>query len=155
MKYGIRKPNIKKSIKARTTGKIKRKVKKATNPFYGKKGVSYIKNPKKAIYNKIYNKTTVGSGDISGAITPNSSNKKAAKKEVRVYDSLNNPIENNAKPTGSSVTICAILRIISFVLMTIGIFALFFSLTHGIVFITISIIGWNIGGRISRQANDY
>lgn len=28
MKYGVRKPNIKKSIKARTTGKVKRQVKK-------------------------------------------------------------------------------------------------------------------------------
>lgn len=38
MKFGMRKPNIKKSIKARTTGKIKRKVKKELNPLYGKKG---------------------------------------------------------------------------------------------------------------------
>lgn len=37
MKFGFRKPSIKKSIKARTTGKIKRKMKKAFNPFYGKK----------------------------------------------------------------------------------------------------------------------
>lgn len=37
MKFGIRKPSIKKSIKARTTGKITRNIKKAVNPFYGKK----------------------------------------------------------------------------------------------------------------------
>lgn len=59
MKFGFRKPNLKKSIKARTTGKIKRRMKKALNPFYGKKGMGYIKNPRKAIYNKIYNKTTI------------------------------------------------------------------------------------------------
>ena len=64
MKFGIRKPSIKKSIKARTTGKIKRNVKKAVNPFYGKKGMGFINNPKKAIYNKVYNKTTVGLGNI-------------------------------------------------------------------------------------------
>ena len=58
MKYGMRKPSIKKSIKARTTGKVKRQVKKAINPLYGKKGIGYIKNPKKTLYNKIYNKTT-------------------------------------------------------------------------------------------------
>lgn len=58
MKYGMRKPNIKKSIKARTTGKMKRQAKKALNPFYGKKGMGCIKNPKKALYNKVYNKTT-------------------------------------------------------------------------------------------------
>ena len=47
MKLGIRKPNIKKSIKARTTGKVKRMAKKAINPLYGKKGMGYINNPKK------------------------------------------------------------------------------------------------------------
>lgn len=37
MKVGFRKPNLKKRIRARTTGKLKRKVKKAINPLYGKK----------------------------------------------------------------------------------------------------------------------
>lgn len=60
MKVGIRKPNIKSRIKARTTGKIKRKIKGSINPLYGKKGMGLINNPKKAIYNKIYNKTTIG-----------------------------------------------------------------------------------------------
>lgn len=64
MKVGIRKPSIKKSIKARTTGKLKRKVKKAVNPLYGKKGVGVVKSPKKAVYNKIYKKTSIGLGDI-------------------------------------------------------------------------------------------
>lgn len=60
----FRKPNIKKSIKARTTGKLKRKVKKAVNPLYGKKGMGIVNDPKKALYNKVYNKTTFGIGDI-------------------------------------------------------------------------------------------
>ena len=42
MKYGVRKPNVKKSIKARTTGKVKRQVKKAVNPLYGKKGMGIV-----------------------------------------------------------------------------------------------------------------
>ena len=58
MKYGFRTLSLKKSIPARTTGKIKRKVKKAFNPLYGKKGIGWIKNPEKAAYNKVYNKTT-------------------------------------------------------------------------------------------------
>lgn len=58
MKFGPRKPNFKKRIKARTTGKIKRKVKKSVNPFYGKKGMGWIKDPKKAAYNKVYQQTT-------------------------------------------------------------------------------------------------
>lgn len=58
MKFGLRTPSIKKSFKAKTTGRIKRKMKRAFNPFYGKKGVGYIKNPKRAIRNKVYHKTT-------------------------------------------------------------------------------------------------
>lgn len=64
MKIGIRKPSVKKSIKARTTGKVKRKVKGAVNPLYGKKGMGLVNDPKKAVYNKVYNKTSVGVGDI-------------------------------------------------------------------------------------------
>lgn len=58
MKIGIRKPSLKKSFKARTTGRAKRAVKKALIPGYGKKGMGWIKNPKKALYNKVYNKTS-------------------------------------------------------------------------------------------------
>ena len=65
MKIGMRKPSIKKSISARTTGNLKRQVKKATIPGYGKKGVGWIKDPKKAAYNKVYNKTTFGIKDIA------------------------------------------------------------------------------------------
>lgn len=64
MKIGMRKPSIKKSLKARTTGKAKRKVKKALVPGYGKKGMGYVKNPKKAIYNKVYKKTTFSFWDL-------------------------------------------------------------------------------------------
>lgn len=59
MKFGFRKPNLLKSIKARTTGKIKRKIKRSLIPFYGKKGIGFISDPKKSIYNKIYHKTTI------------------------------------------------------------------------------------------------
>lgn len=58
MKYGYRIPNIKKSVSARTTGKINRSINKTINPLYEKKGMGYINNPEKAIYNKIYNQTT-------------------------------------------------------------------------------------------------
>lgn len=60
MKFGMRKPSLKKSIKARTTGKMKRKVKSSINPYYGKKGIGIVRNPKKAVYNKVYKKTTFG-----------------------------------------------------------------------------------------------
>ena len=64
MKVGIRKPSIKKSISARTTGKVKRKLKRVANPFYGKKGMGWIKDPKKAMYNKVYNKTSFSLWDL-------------------------------------------------------------------------------------------
>ncbi|WP_346886453.1 hypothetical protein [Clostridium sp. UBA4395] len=64
MKIGMRKPSIKKSIKARTTGQLKRKVKKAIIPGYGKKGMGWIRNPKKAMYNKVYRKTTFSIWDL-------------------------------------------------------------------------------------------
>lgn len=59
MKIGLRTPNIEKKLKAKTTGALKRSVKSAVNPLYGKKGIGLINNPKKALYNKIYNKVTI------------------------------------------------------------------------------------------------
>lgn len=59
MKFGIRKPSLKKTYKARTSAQVKRTVKKSINPMYGKKGMGWINDPKKAAYNKVYNKTTV------------------------------------------------------------------------------------------------
>ncbi|EOS7716798.1 hypothetical protein FP320_RS11695 [Enterococcus hirae] len=64
MEIGLRKPSIKKSISARTTGKAKRAVKKAVIPGYGKKGSGWIKDPKKAAYNKVYKKTTFSFWDL-------------------------------------------------------------------------------------------
>lgn len=64
MKMGVRKPNIKSRVKARTTAKVKRSIKKSVNPLYGKKGMGYINDPKKAVYNKVYNKTTVSVDDL-------------------------------------------------------------------------------------------
>ena len=64
MKFGMRKPSITKSLKARTTTKYKRKVKKALIPGYGNKGMGWVKNPKKAAYNKVYKKTSFSLWDL-------------------------------------------------------------------------------------------
>ena len=64
MKFGLRTPSLKRSLKARTTGRAKRTVKKALIPGYGKKGAGWIKNPKKAAYNKVYNKTSFSIWDL-------------------------------------------------------------------------------------------
>lgn len=68
MKYGMRTPNINKRISARTTGKIKRTVNKTVNPLYGKKGMGFINDPSKAVYNKVYNKTTISVDKIINGI---------------------------------------------------------------------------------------
>lgn len=72
MKYGYRKPNVKARVKARTTGKVNRSIKRAVNPTYGKKGMGMIKDPKKAMYNRVYSRTTTdllssGSSNHSGS----------------------------------------------------------------------------------------
>ena len=64
MKIGMRSPSPKRSIKARTTGRVKRSIKKSLIPGYGQKGMGWIKNPKKAAYNMIYNKTTFSFWDL-------------------------------------------------------------------------------------------
>ena len=64
LKFGLRTPSLKKSFKAATTGKVKRKIKKSINPLYGKKGVGFVKNPKKSVKNAVYRKTTFGLRDI-------------------------------------------------------------------------------------------
>ena len=68
MKFGIRTPSIKKSISARTTGKIKRKFKRLAVPFYGRKGVGFIKDPIKSLKGKIYRKTTISAKSATNFI---------------------------------------------------------------------------------------
>lgn len=75
MKIGFRTPNLKKSLKARTTGRLKRTVKRSVNPLYGKKGMGIL-DPKKALYSKVYNKTTIDS------LSPIKSSRKGGKSVV-------------------------------------------------------------------------
>lgn len=63
MKYGMRKPSLKKSISARTKGQLTRSIKRATIPGYGQKGMGWM-HPKKKMYNKIYHKTTFSIFDL-------------------------------------------------------------------------------------------
>ena len=64
MKMGFRTPSVSKSLSARTSGRAKRMVKSA-NPVYGKKMTGAIRDPKRALYNSAYHKTTVGVSDIA------------------------------------------------------------------------------------------
>lgn len=69
MKVGIRKPSIKKAIKAKTTGNVKRKAKKAVNPLYSKKGVGLAKDPAKSVKSAVYKKTTISAKDAAKKLT--------------------------------------------------------------------------------------
>lgn len=95
MKVGIRTPILKKRICARTTGKYKRKIKSTLNPLYGKKGMGYIKNPKRALKNKIYHATTVD------ALTPMAPSAKKKTKRMKPKETT-----GKANPeTGSGIVI--------------------------------------------------
>ncbi len=61
MKLGMRTPSLKKKLSSRTSGKrfIRHNV-----GIKAPKGTGIIKDPKKAIYNKVYNKTTFDIGDV-------------------------------------------------------------------------------------------
>lgn len=54
----------KKSIKARTIGKAKRALKRSLIPGYGKKGMGWIKDSKRAAYNRLYHRTTISLSDF-------------------------------------------------------------------------------------------
>ena len=108
MKYGVRTPSFTRSVKARTTVRIKRAVKKEINPLYGTKAMGVIRNPEKAVYNRVYDKTTIGTG-VTGvafdAVTggsgkgkfPKTSGKNAdGNKPVKVENSA---VENDMQKT--------------------------------------------------------
>lgn len=63
MKVGFRKPSVKRMVKARTTGRAKRTVKRSLNPLYGKKGMG-LAHPKKAARGYVYRRTTFGLRDV-------------------------------------------------------------------------------------------
>ena len=64
MKFGMRTPSLRKSISARTTGRLKRSVKRQLIPGYGRKGMGVLRDPQRAAYNAVYRRTTFGLGDL-------------------------------------------------------------------------------------------
>ncbi len=57
MKFGFRKPSIKKRIAARTS--VKRIIRHNLG-FKAPRGMGWLTNPKKAAYNRVYSRTTRG-----------------------------------------------------------------------------------------------
>ena len=127
MKIGMRTPSLKKSLKARTTSKWKRQAKKAIIPGYGKKGVGWIKNPKKAMYNKVYHKTTFGLSDLF-----KSSKKKKRKVVTNKQQSIlasNGKKQHTAKEhKEASLVFLVISVILLFLIPPLGVMLLFISL---------------------------
>ena len=64
MRIGMRKPSVKRMIKARTTDRAKRAVKRAVIPGYGRRGMGFVKNPKRAAKGAIYRRTTFSVWDL-------------------------------------------------------------------------------------------
>jgi hypothetical protein len=57
MKFGIRTPSLRKRIAARTS--LKRYVRHSLG-FKAPRGWGWLTNPRRAAYNRVYNRTTVG-----------------------------------------------------------------------------------------------
>lgn len=144
MKIGFRTPSVKKSVKAHTTGKIKRSVKKSVNPFYGKKGTGYITDPKKAVYNKVYNKTTFGAKDVYDTIdfdTTNHSNSDKSNFSSQTNASTNTKRKKVQVPIGEHDTKLSerifntVVAVGIFIIVALFIFWLFQGITRILQFI--------------------
>jgi hypothetical protein len=61
MKWGFRRPSIRRRIAARTS--LKRYVRQSLG-FKAPRGWGWLTNPKRAAYNRIYYRTTFGLGDL-------------------------------------------------------------------------------------------
>ena len=141
MKYGVRKPNIKKSIKARTTGKVKRQVKKAVNPLYG-----IVNDPKKAAYNAVYNRTTVGVSDIAKGLTAANGNPAAS-------SSTNAP--QKKEYSANTYSVCGILMIVlGAVLALLGLILLLAVPVAGIIAIVFGVACVVIGRKYRKVAKE-
>lgn len=64
MKIGLRTPSPKKSLRARTTGRVTRAVKRRLIPGYGQRGMGWLRDPKRAARNAVYRRTTFSVWDL-------------------------------------------------------------------------------------------
>jgi hypothetical protein len=65
MKFGFRRPSIKKRIAARTSWK---RVVRHSLGLKAPRGWGWLTNPKKAAYNRVYNRTSVGCSLLLGCV---------------------------------------------------------------------------------------
>ena len=142
MKYGVRKPNVKKSIKARTTGKVKRQVKKAVNPLYGKNGMGIVNDPKKAAYNAVYNRTTVGVSDLV---------KEVASTTQKSAANVPHAVPQKKEYSDRMYNVCGTLMIaLGVILALLGLFLLLAVPVGGIVAVAVGMICVIIGRKYRK-----
>lgn len=124
----MRKPSLKRSISARTTGRLKREVKRSYNPLYGRKGMGWINNPSKAMYNKVYHQTTFSAKDVINNATTTHKN-----------NTVNNPASEHKEGGGIKDIFKAIYYILVILWNLIKI-VFFAAIIIGILYLVISII---------------
>ena len=152
MKTGIRKPNVKKSISARTTGKVKRAVKKSVNPLYGKKGAGFVKDPAKSIKNSIYHKTTIG---VSGIIGGSGTSSPAAASSPAARSAYSGTDPAAAAPEKKKGGVLSIILIVIGVLFLIGgINGFSIAVSNGIFGLVVGGVLLFSGIRIRRRRNN-
>ena len=139
MKIGMRKPSLTRSLKARTTSKWKRQAKKAIIPGYGKKGMGWVKNPKKAMYNKVYHKTTFGLSDLF----------KSSKKSKKKVD--NNKQQSILASNGKKQHTSKDYKKASLVFLVVSIILLFLIPPFGVILLFFSFMMFLIGRFTAKQ----
>ena len=153
MKIGIRKPSPTRSLRARTTGRLTRASRRAINPWYGKKGAGIINDPRRAVKNAIYSRTTAS----VGSLITNKSNTKPIKDNqlslncesayVQDKEEINTPQYGSAQENASYLpsliflglgSSFLLLAVASFILIKYGVMV--FALIFAVVFVTPSLI---------------
>jgi hypothetical protein len=65
MKFGVRKPSLRKSFAARTSPK---RIIRNSLGLKAPRGYGWITDPKRAAYNRVYNRTTISAWSILGGL---------------------------------------------------------------------------------------
>lgn len=139
MKFGVRTPSIKKSVKARTIGKVKKQVKKAVNPLYGKKGIGLVNDPKKAAYNAVYSRTTVCVSDVIKGATATSG-------QASVPPS---PAPVKIEYSDRTYKVCALI-VIGVILVLLGLLLLIASPIYGAIAVLGGMLAFVIGRKYRK-----
>ena len=102
MKFGMRKFSPKKRLGGAFKAKGTKSLKRMFIPGYGRKGSGWIKNPKRAAYNYLYKRTTVGLEDLfKTSKSKNNTEKEIIEEKVDlnvVYEQIKEKLLNLVTP---------------------------------------------------------